>query len=325
MLINEHAIEEIARHSDRIDATASSHWRLDDRNRGEHPLKKDPFNFTYGPKGFAAIGPIGAISTKRGPMHRLAHRMLQIPIRATGRRFPTFADIDRAATSIAGRQGRAYDKDLLRHALTLAFLRRNLYLEGESDPIAVIGDGFANMASLLLACLPKSRVILVNLTKALLVDMAFAFKAFPGAGMALVRDAEELDEAMGRTDIRVLALGADLAPLLADIPIALGINILSMMEMDPPVTKAYFDVLRRCPRARTAFYCCNRVEKQLPDGTVTRFFDYPWDREDEILVDEPSPWDKFGYRGRPPFYYRTNPIRHRLVWLRKDSAPGDPG
>jgi len=280
MLINEQAIEEVARHSDEIDESASSHWRLDDRHRGEHPLKKDPFNFTYGPEGFAAIGPIGSISTKRGPAYRLAHSLLQIRARAIGRRFPTFARIDRTAALIAERQGRAYDKDLLRHALTLAFLCRHLDLETETDPIAVIGDGFANMASLLLACLPNSRVILVNLTKALLVDMAFVFKAFPGAGMALVRDGGDFDEAMRRTDIRVFAVRANSALLLANVPVALGVNILSMMEMDPPVTNVYFDVLRRCPRARTAFYCCNRVEKRLPDGTVTRFFDYPWDPMD---------------------------------------------
>jgi len=322
MLINEQAIEEVARRLDRIDTSASSHWRLDDRDRAEHPLKKDPFAFTYGPDGFAAIGPIGAISTKRGPAYRLAHRLLQVPTRAIGRRFATFAGIDRTAAAIAERQGRVYDKDLLRHALTLALLRRHLDLETETDPIAVIGDGFANMASLILACLPTSRVILVNLTKALLVDMAFAFKVLPGAGMALVRDGREMDEAMRRTDVRVFAVGADSAPLLADVPVALGINILSMMEMDPPVTKAYFDILRRCPRARAAFYCCNRIEKRLPDGTITRFFDYPWDPEDEILVDEPSPWDRFGYHGRPPFYYRNNPIHHRLVWLKKESSRG---
>jgi hypothetical protein len=318
MLINERAIEEVARNCDTVDAGTSSHWRLIDGG-GEHPLKKDPFNFTYGPEGFAAIGPIGAISTKRGPAHRLAHRLLQAPLRAIGRRFAAFPAIDRVAAEIAERQGRVYDKDLLRHALTLALLRRHLDLEDEADPIAVIGDGFANMASLILACLPNSRLILVNLAKTLLIDMAFAFKALPGAGMALVRDAGEMGEAMARSDIRVLAVGADSAQLIASAPVALGINIQSMMEMDPPVTAAYFDVLRRCPRAQTALYCCNRVEKTLPDGTVTRFADYPWHPEDEVLVDGPSPWDRFGYHGRPPFYYRNQPIRHRLAWLRKNA------
>lgn len=319
MLVNEEAILEVARHSDKVDDGASSHWRLDDPGRGDHPLKNDPFSLTYGAEGFRSIGPIGAISHKTGLAHRAAHRLLQLPSRTLGRTFKEFRNIDRNAASIAARQGRIYDKDLLRHSLTLALLREHLDLASERDPIAVIGDGFANMTSLVLANLPLSRVILVNLTKTLLVDLAFVFKAFPEAGIALVRNAGEMNEAMARDDIRIIAVGADDAELLAGVPIVLGINILSMMEMDPPVTKMYFDVLRKCPRARTAFYCCNRVEKRLPDGTITRFFDYPWDRDDEILVDEPTPWDKYAYRGKPPFYYKGGTTHHRLVRLKKVS------
>ena len=65
------------------------------------------------------------------------------------------------------------------------------------------------MASLILANLPKSRVILVNLTKTLLVDLAFVYKAFPDLGIALVRDSGEMTEAINRTDIRVIAVKAD--------------------------------------------------------------------------------------------------------------------
>ena len=187
----------------------------------------------------------------------------------------------------------------------MAFLRDRLDLASEKDPIAVIGDGFANMASLILANLPHSRVILVNLTKTLLVDLAFTFKAFPEAGIALVQDADDMAEAMQRTDIRVIAVGADNARLLAGVPISLAVNIMSMMEMDPPVTKMYFDTLRQCPRKSTVFYCCNRVEKRLPDGTITRFSGYPWDPDDEILVDEPSPWDRTAIEGNHPSIIRT--------------------
>ena len=87
----------------------------------------------------------------------------------------------------------------------------------------------------------------------------------------------------------------------------------------PPVTKMYFDVLRQCPRVETAFYCCNRVEKKFHDGTITRFFEYPWHPDDEILIDALSPWDKYGYRARPPFYYRNNRVHHRLAYLKKQS------
>ena len=89
------------------------------------------------------------------------------------------------------------------------------------------------------------------------------------------------------------------------------------MEIDPPITARYFDVLRRAPRAETAFYCCNRVEKTLPDGTITRFFEYPWNPDDQILVDQPCPWTAIAYRGRPPFYYHGPEVFHRLVMLKK--------
>ena len=85
MLVNKDAILEVARHSGEIDEGASSHWRLDDQDTGEHPLKNDPFDFTYGTQGSSTIGPIGAISTKTGPLHRLSHWVLQTPIRRIGR------------------------------------------------------------------------------------------------------------------------------------------------------------------------------------------------------------------------------------------------
>ncbi len=209
MLENREAILGVARLSDATDDGTSSHWRAENQAAGEHPLKENPFDFIYGPEGFASIGLIGAISTKTGPFYRAAHAMLQMPIRRMGRRFNTFAEIDRAAANIAKFQGRVYNKDLLRHALTLALLRQWLDLESETDPIVVIGDGFANMASLILAAKPKNRVILVNLTKTLLIDLAFTHKAFPEVCIALVRDHEEMAEALGRTDIRVFALSAD--------------------------------------------------------------------------------------------------------------------
>ena len=90
------------------------------------------------------------------------------------------------------------------------------------------------------------------------------------------------------------------------------------MEMEPAVTAAYFDVLRRGPAGRTAFYCCNIVEKVWADGTVIRFYEYPWDEDDELLVDGKCPWDQYVYRKTPPFYYkRKKPTLHRLAYLKK--------
>jgi hypothetical protein len=98
---------------------------------------------------------------------------------------------------------------------------------------------------------------------------------------------------------------------------SLAVNIVSMQEMNPPVIAAYFADLRAvAAKSSLLFYCCNREEKFLPDGTVTRFVDYPWHSDDEVMVDELCPWHREYYRFRPPFYRSYDgPIRHRLVAL----------
>ncbi|OUR64416.1 hypothetical protein A9Q79_08025 [Methylophaga sp. 42_25_T18] len=64
------------------------------------------------------------------------------------------------------------------------------------------------------------------------------------------------------------------------------------------------------------FYCCNRVEKQLPDGEVVLFEQYGWSLDDMILDDELCPWYKQYPASLPPFWRSFDgPIRHRLVRL----------
>jgi hypothetical protein len=318
MLLNKEAILEVARYADTLDRDTSSHWRDIGVVSTEHPLKKDPFDLVYGARGFSMVGPIGSVSMKVSPFHRIMHAILQFPIRRHGGAFPSFKSVDKAAASILRRQARAYDKDVLRHTMTMAMLLDNLPLRDNPDPIVVIGDGFGTMASLIMETLPDTTVILVNLTKTLLVDLAFLYKAFPDSGYAYVETPGDIQAAVADPAVKVVAVRADFSSLLQSVPIALGINIFSMMEMDPPVTAKYFEYLRKSPAStRTAFYCCNRDEKRIEDGTITRFLEYPWHSEDEILLDGQSPWDTLAYRARPPFYYRLNSVRHRLAWLSK--------
>ena len=94
------------------------------------------------------------------------------------------------------------------------------------------------------------------------------------------------------------------------------INIASMQEMDPHIIQKYFQMIRHQPQ-ETYFYCCNRVQKTLPDGTITRFFEYGWEPEDAILVDELCPWHQEAPMNRPPFKYRFDgPTHHRLIKLK---------
>jgi len=321
MLVNEEAIKEIARQSSVLDATASSHWDGKEAKGQKYGLAEDPLNFSKALSNFSVIGPIGAISLKKSFPYNLAHWLLQIPFRRMGVKLKEFGKFDRIAASIARRQGRAYDGDLMRHTLTMALFNTHLDMEKDLRLVAVIGDGFANMSSLLLEGAPNSRIILVNLTKTLLLDLAFLRQTLPSETIALVQSAEDMSQVLTDQSTRIIALQADNADLLAVAPVTLGINILSMIEMEPQVTAAYFDILRRCPSERTAFYCANHFEKFWADGTIIRFYEYPWDDEDTYLVDEPCPWDQYGYRARPPFYYaRPSQSLHRLLYLKKHDA-----
>jgi hypothetical protein len=250
-----------------------------------------------------------------------------------GRKYPDFAMIDRLAREICAAQDRIVDLDVLRNVITLAFLKSETpeRLDG-TGTVCVIGDGFGTMGALLLASGSASQVVLVNLTRTLLVDLWY-LRLWLGAGefersVVLLTEPEEIPEALyegaGRPRARVMAIQAMDHELIQEIPIGLALNMVSMGEMDPSVTAAYFEDLRaaagKSPRGLT-FYCCNRQEKRLPDGTITRFAEYPWIPEEPTLLDGVCPWHQSYYSFRPPFYHPYDgPIQHRIVNLSKKSS-----
>ena len=45
-------------------------------------------------------------------------------------------------------------------------------------------------------------------------------------------------------------------------------------------------------------YSCNREEKRLPDGTIIKLKDFPWEGFTQKILDEGSPWNINYYRLR---------------------------
>ena len=263
---------------------------------------------------------LGIANSKTDPLRRFMHWVLQAPYRRMGAAFPHFKEAERLGRLIASRQGRLYTGDMQRQALTLALLQANQAVPSAGRFAAVIGDGFGVMSSLLLLSVPGIKVVLVNLTKSLLLDLVQISRTVPDAGVALARDETELGGALSDPNVRLVAVRADDCGLLAKVPMELAINIHSLQEMDAPIIAEYFRLLRASPAARTLFYCCNRIEKKLNDGSITRFNDFPWSAQDECLVDEVCPWDEFVYHSRPPFWRSAPGTRHRLAVLEKGGA-----
>lgn len=251
---------------------------------------------------------------------RIAHHVLQIPFRIAGSRYARFRRFEQMTKTLVIQKGFDYDYQLQRHVLTLSLLTRYLSLDGMDTPAVVIGDGRGAMASTFLACIPKMKIVLVNLIRPLLYDLLWLRRLFPELSICLANSVREYLEALSDANIRLVAVRADDAIFLSHAPIGIAINMVSMQEMLPKTIAFYFDILRRSPNRKTAFYCCNAVERTLVgDGLITRFDEYPWHPDDVILFDGGCPFTRYWYQFRIPFYswFSSFPHKHRLVFLAK--------
>ena len=105
--------------------------------------------------------------------------------------------------------------------------------------------------------------------------------------------------------------------LLENLEVDLFINIASMQEMNPEVIDKYFKYMRSSKKSPCYFYCCNRLEKELPDGSIIKFINYPWKNNDDVLIDELCPWYKKYPSLKPPFFRKYDgPIQHRLIKIK---------
>ena len=227
---------------------------------------------------------------------------------------------------VAAKSERVFQFDCAKQVLSLQCILMKLlngnipasfpFRETGIKTVCVIGDGYGYMTSLLKLVSPALKVICVNLGRTLLFDTYYIQKVLADEQVGLIISEENKREIFAQNSI--LFMEAERYELLKGIPIDLFINIASMQEMDNLVIQNYFRYMRTSSSATKYFYCCNRVEKKLPDGEVTRFAEYPWGNNDHlILLDELCPWyQKYPY-STPPFWRPLDgPVQHRLVELR---------
>ena len=288
------------------DPKSSSHWDM------YHS------NFSFDGKVFSGIEGFGSNEESYRGFRKAANYFLQIPFRRMGKKFPDFDNIDIVAKDILSMNNKPYSLDVLRQVISLAYLK-NRGVVKDRGLSCVIGDGFASMTSLLLK-FSSQRVILVNLAKTLLMDL-WQLKLVLGnkfnTDVAVVENKSDILEILSLTGNKpiVVAVEAENHQLIQECPIDLAINIASMQEMDPEVIVEYFtDISIASKKHNSFFYCCNRKNKVLPDGTVVNFEDYPWHLSSKVLDDELCPWHQKYYNFRPPFYHEYDGIhKHRLI------------
>mgnify|MGYP006131790653 CR=1 FL=1 len=313
--IGNECIKELNEMTKLDDKTSSSYW--------DHYHS----DFHFDGQNFSGIKMLGDSHYNSSTIKKLSNKLVDKLLLPTYYKYASnkqrFNELNRISNKISKMTNYRHNISSVRHSLTLDFLLESLgpKLKKNSN-ICVIGDGYANMSSLLIASKSASKVFLINLTKSLLLDLVSLKKAFPSSkfldSICLVSDKKSLIESFD-VKYKIVAISSMNYELLQYCPIDLVININSMQEINKDITKKYFDYMRVIASKRTLFfYCCNRELKKLNDGAIIDFFKYPWKDSDEIIVDELCPWQKKYYSIKPPFFHNYDgPVRHRLVRLSK--------
>jgi hypothetical protein len=175
--------------------------------------------------------------------------------------------------------------------------------------VVIIGDGYGSLGCLFKLCYPSAIITYINLGRTLTFDAHYSGCVFPNSNHKLITSTSDL----GSDDFNYVE--AERAREF-EIEGDLFVNIASMQEMTPDAISFYFKMFRGQKKS-TLFYCCNRLEKILPDGAITKFFEYNWAETDEIIVDELCPWHQRAPKSKFPFVYRFDgPIQHRLVRIK---------
>jgi hypothetical protein len=238
-----------------------------------------------------------------------------LPLRVQVGNFKRLSEALSVGRYIAGKQGRLFDLDIFRQVLVCDFSASHIPGFGDGEVAVVIGDGYGVLASLLLIN-TNYKVVSINLQEVLIADYLYTRDIVADEEVMLVEEEAGLSEAVASNNTRLIYIRANNYELLRSLNIHVAFANCCMHEMNPSIIASYFSALRNSKGGEPYFYCNSRVEKTMPDGKVTRFDEYPWEPDDEILVEGPCLWNEYFYSARPPFYHKyAGDHKHRLVQL----------
>ena len=240
-------------------------------------------------------------------------------------------EISKSAKALCRKINFFYSYDCFRQVCALALFIQHIPKD-KAVNILCIGDGYGFFSFLAKAVFPKARLYLVDLGKTLLFQAHYGQMAYPHLIHQLI------DESTNPQNLNNLAeltyCPAEHLDKLNNCLFDVAVNISSMQEMNQDSVMNYFSFIRAHMPKENLFYCANRLEKIMPGGEVSRFFEYPWRSGDKHLIEEMCPWQKYvlsvhrSPRGpkvfniRVPFVqYYDGDIYHRLTVLETAREP----
>jgi len=235
----------------------------------------------------------------------------------------------KVALTITKKMELVFSYDCFRQVCALVSIKKHLS-DKKVVRIINIGDGYGFLSALIKEMIPQAQVYLVDLGKTLFFQSYYIQKAHSDKTHGLISN-EEMGSTKNFDQLDFIYCPAENLSALDENFFDVAINIASLQEMNTETIKGYFNFLRNHMEQDHLFYCCNREEKSMPGGEISRFMDYPWKSSDQYLVDELCPWYKYYLALRPtkrgikilgcriPFInYFDGELRHRLVILSSD-------
>lgn len=273
----------------------SSHWKI----VGSHSAGEKSGKYTLKGQGFGSFRENSLINKSYYGIELFLTKYME-------RKFETDQTLTKLAKEICRQTNHLFDYDCLRQILSLQFIGQHLKFS-DLNTVCVIGDGYGFMGSLIKKRWPHIKILSINLGKTQMFDVFYTQKAFPLLSYA------QVDSPQPELQCDFTFIEAENFELLKHFRIDLFINIASMQEMDNRIINDYFSFMEQSHGSLKWFYCCNRIEKSLPDGEITRIDEYPWSNW-KFLKNELCPWYQEFPSSRPPFWRKFDgPIKHILA------------
>ncbi|MBW0434128.1 putative sugar O-methyltransferase [Leptospira yasudae] len=164
---------------------------------------------------------------------------------------------------------------------------------GEVKRILEIGAGNGNFPSILFNDLQPVQYILVDLPEMVPISVSYLSSLFPKAKVILPN---EIGKKLPK-EYDFLFLTTTMIKLIPDNYVDLSINCHSFQEMVSKQISVYFDLVQRVTRKNGYFFTTNRIEKIPVENDAytreqkekpNRFFEFPWKKSNEILINEVS-------------------------------------
>lgn len=179
--------------------------------------------------------------------------------------------------------------DVFRQVCTVELLQRSLpeALTYNRINFWVFGDGYGILSSLLKAVFPNSTVTLIDIGQTLLFQVNYCQKAFSDAVHELAGGVNDLSSA------DFVYCPTEQLHTLERFQFDVAVTVAAFHEMNMATISRYFDFLRKCLKSQNLFYCNSREYKVLMGGEVLEFLNYPWQENDQHLMDEYCPWHRY--------------------------------